>query len=61
MDKDRNAGSIRSLSEPSSKLSARVLGDRKTKAEGKAQGAEGRFQNVIGGLKDVFRGFASRR
>jgi hypothetical protein len=35
--------------------SARVVGDSKLEAEGKADKAEGKVQNAIGGLKDAVR------
>jgi uncharacterized protein YjbJ (UPF0337 family) len=32
------------------------MGDSKLQAEGQADKVEGRFQNFIGSLKDMFRG-----
>ncbi len=55
MDKDRIAGSIKQLVGGIKQTVDKTLGDRKTEAEGKAQRAEGRIQNVIGGLKDMAR------
>jgi uncharacterized protein YjbJ (UPF0337 family) len=34
----------------------KVLGDKKTESEGKADQVKGKVQNAVGGLKDALRG-----
>jgi uncharacterized protein YjbJ (UPF0337 family) len=51
MDKDRIRGSAQQA-----KGAVKETGDAKLEAEGKADKAAGKVQNVIGALKDTLRG-----
>jgi uncharacterized protein YjbJ (UPF0337 family) len=55
MDKDRIEGSGKQLKGNIKETVGKVTGDSKTEAEGKADKAEGKVQNTIGGLKDKAR------
>ena len=51
MDMDRIEGSAKQVKEAVGK----VTGDAKLETEGKADKAEGKVQNAVGGLKDAVR------
>jgi uncharacterized protein YjbJ (UPF0337 family) len=55
MDKDRVAGSAKQVNGTVKEAVGKVVGDAKLESEGKADKAEGKVQNAIGGLKDVVR------
>ena len=55
MDKDRVAGSAKQAKGVMKEAVGKVVGDSKLEAEGKADKAEGKVQNAIGGLKDSVR------
>lgn len=55
MDKDRVAGSAKEVKGAIKQGIGKVVGDAKLQAEGKADVAEGKVQNAIGGLKDTVR------
>jgi uncharacterized protein YjbJ (UPF0337 family) len=55
MDKDRVAGSAKQVKGAVKEAVGKVVGDSKLQAEGKADKAEGKVQNVVGGLKDAVR------
>ena len=55
MDKDRVAGSAKQVAGAVKEAVGKVLGDAKLESEGRADKAEGKVQNAIGGLKDVVR------
>ncbi len=55
MDKDRIAGSAKEIKGAIKENVGKALGDTKLQSEGKADKAEGRVQNAIGGLKDTVR------
>jgi uncharacterized protein YjbJ (UPF0337 family) len=55
MDKDRVAGSAKQVKGTVKEAVGKVVGDAKLESEGKADKAEGKVQNAIGGLKDVVR------
>jgi uncharacterized protein YjbJ (UPF0337 family) len=55
MDKDRVEGSAKQAKGTVKEAWGKVTGDAKTQAEGKADKAEGKVQNTIGGLKDKAR------
>ena len=55
MDKDRVRGSAKQVKGAVKETIGRVVGDSKIASEGKADKAEGKVQNVIGGLKDAVR------
>jgi uncharacterized protein YjbJ (UPF0337 family) len=56
MDKDRIAGSAKKVKGAIKEGIGKVVGDAKLQADGKADKAEGKVQNAIGGLKDALRG-----
>jgi uncharacterized protein YjbJ (UPF0337 family) len=56
MDDDRAKGSMKHMKGSLKEGAGRMLGDAKLESDGKMDRAEGRFQNFIGGLKDMFRG-----
>jgi len=55
MDKDRIEGAGKQIKGTVKEAWGKVTGDAKTEAEGKADKAEGRIQNAIGGVKDAAR------
>jgi uncharacterized protein YjbJ (UPF0337 family) len=55
MDKDRVAGSAKEIKGKIKQGVGKAIGDAKLEAEGKADKAEGKVQNAIGGLKDTVR------
>jgi uncharacterized protein YjbJ (UPF0337 family) len=55
MDKDRIAGSAKEIKGSIKEALGKVLGDSKLQSDGKADVAEGKVQNAIGGLKDTVR------
>jgi len=55
MDKDRIEGAGKQAKGSVKKAWGKVTGDAKTEAEGKADKAEGRVQNTVGGVKDSAR------
>jgi uncharacterized protein YjbJ (UPF0337 family) len=56
MDDDRAKGSMKTMKGNLKEGAGQFLGDSKLEAEGKMDKTEGRFQNFIGGLKDMLRG-----
>jgi len=55
MDKDRIAGAARSIKGSVKQAIGKVTGDAKLQSDGKAEQAEGKIQNAVGGLKDTVR------
>ena len=55
MDKDRIAGSAKQVEGAIKEVIGKALGDAKLVADGKAEKAEGKIQNAVGGVKDVLR------
>ena len=55
MDKDRIAGSAQEIKGAVKVAAGKVLGDAKLQAEGQADKANGKVQNLVGGLKDAAR------
>jgi uncharacterized protein YjbJ (UPF0337 family) len=55
MDKDRIKGSLNQIAGGLKAAVGKVVGDRKTEADGNAQKAAGKFQNAVGGVKDTIR------
>jgi len=55
MDKDRIDGSIKQAKGDVKDAAGKLTGDQKLQAEGKADKAEGKIQNAIGGLKDKLK------
>jgi len=55
MDKDRIDGSLKQVKGSLKEAAGKISGDTKLQAEGKAEHAAGKVQNVIGGLRDAAR------
>lgn len=55
MDKDRIEGVPHQAKGSVKEAAGKVMGDRKTEAEGKAEHAAGKVQNAVGGAKDAVR------
>jgi uncharacterized protein YjbJ (UPF0337 family) len=55
VDKDRIKGSFKQFSGGVKEAAGKLLGDKKTEAEGKAEKTEGEIQNAVGSLKDTVR------
>ena len=53
MDKDRIVGAARQVKGAVKETIGRVTGDAKTQAEGAAEKAAGKVQNMMGGAKDT--------
>jgi len=60
VDKDRIKGSFKQFSGGIKEVAGKILGDKKTEADGKAQKNEGEFQNAVGGMKDSVRDAISK-
>jgi uncharacterized protein YjbJ (UPF0337 family) len=56
MDKDRVIGSAKQVKGAVKQVVGKAIGDAKLQAEGKTDAAEGKIQNVIGGIKDALKG-----
>lgn len=55
MDKDRVEGAAKQVKGNIKEGVGKLTGDAKTEAEGKADKAEGKVQNTVGGIKDKAR------
>ena len=55
MDMDRIEGSAKQVKGAIKEAVGKVTGDAKLETEGKADKAEGKVQNAVGGLKDTLR------
>jgi uncharacterized protein YjbJ (UPF0337 family) len=56
MDKDRIKGAAEKAKGAAKEIVGKVIGDSKLETEGKAERAEGKIRNAVGGLKDSLRG-----
>ncbi len=54
-DHDRVEGAAKNLGGNIKEAAGKVTGDEKLKADGRADQAEGKVQNAVGGLKDTIR------
>lgn len=54
-DHDRVEGAAKNMGGEIKEAAGKVTGDEKLKAEGRADQAEGKVQNAVGGLKDTLR------
>jgi len=54
-DHDRVEGAAKTMGGNMKEAAGKVTGDEKMKAEGRADQAEGKVQNAVGGMKDTFR------
>ena len=55
VDKDRIVGSAKEIKGAVEQSVGKAVGDAKLKTDGKADQAEGKTQNAVGGLKDAIR------
>jgi uncharacterized protein YjbJ (UPF0337 family) len=55
MDKDRITGAAKKIKGSVKETIGKATGDAKLQGEGKADKAEGKIQNAIGGVKDTIR------
>jgi uncharacterized protein YjbJ (UPF0337 family) len=55
MDEDRIKGSFKKFSGSIKENVGKLIGDKKTEAEGRAEKTEGEIQNAVGGTKDTIR------
>jgi uncharacterized protein YjbJ (UPF0337 family) len=55
MDKDRIEGIGKQAKGAVKETAGKIVGDRKTEAEGKAEKTEGKVQNTIGSAKDALK------
>ncbi|MCK9919992.1 CsbD family protein [Microbacteriaceae bacterium K1510] len=53
MNKDRVEGSLEQAKGQAKEVAGKATGDAKLEAEGKAQKAAGKVQNIVGGMKDA--------
>ena len=56
MDKDRIEGSEKGIIGKVKEAAGKVLGDAKVESERKAEKAEEKVQNAVGGIKDTLKG-----
>jgi uncharacterized protein YjbJ (UPF0337 family) len=54
-DHDRVEGAAKNMGGNIKEAAGKITGDEKLKAEGRADQAEGKIQNAVGGLKDTLR------
>jgi uncharacterized protein YjbJ (UPF0337 family) len=55
MDEDRIKGSFKQFSGGIKEAAGKLLGDKKTEAEGNVEKTEGEIQSAVGGMKDTVR------
>jgi uncharacterized protein YjbJ (UPF0337 family) len=55
-DHDRIEGAAKNMGGNIKEAAGKLTGDEKLKAEGRADQAEGKIQNAVGGIKDTLRG-----
>jgi uncharacterized protein YjbJ (UPF0337 family) len=55
MDTDRIVGSAKQIKGSLKETVGKVVGDAKLQADGKADQAEGKIQNVVGAIKDSLK------
>jgi uncharacterized protein YjbJ (UPF0337 family) len=61
MDKDRIKGSFKQFSGNVKEGAGKLLGDKKTEAQGKSEKTEGEVQNAVGGVKDTIRAAVDKK
>jgi len=54
-DHDRVEGAAKNMGGNIKEAAGKMTGDEKLRAEGRADQAEGKLQNAVGGLKDTIR------
>ena len=55
MDKDRIIGAGKQIAGSVKQGVGKLVGDAKLQVDGKAEQAEGKLQNVVGGVKDALK------
>ncbi len=55
MNKDRIEGAAQQVKGNVKEIAGRAVGDAKLQSEGKADKAEGKIRNAVGGVKDTVR------
>ena len=55
MDKDRIKGAAQQVKGNVKEIAGKAIGDAKLQGEGKADKAEGKIRNAVGGVKDAVR------
>jgi uncharacterized protein YjbJ (UPF0337 family) len=60
MDKDRIEGAAHQAKGAVKEAAGKVIGDKKTQAEGASEKAAGKVQNAVGGAKDAVRNATDR-
>jgi len=55
-DHDRIEGAAKNMGGEIKEAAGKLTGDEKLKADGRADQAEGKIQNAVGGIKDTLRG-----
>jgi uncharacterized protein YjbJ (UPF0337 family) len=55
MDKDRIAGSGKQIKGEIKEAVGKLVGDGKLQADGKADQAKGKAQNMVGSIKDILK------
>ena len=55
MDKDRIKGAAQLVKGNVKEIAGKAIGDAKLQGEGKADKAEGKIRNAVGGVKDAVR------
>jgi uncharacterized protein YjbJ (UPF0337 family) len=55
-DHDRIEGAAKNMGGNIKEAAGKLTGDEKLKTEGRADQAEGKIQNAVGGIKDTLRG-----
>jgi len=60
MDKDRIEGAGKQMKGSVKETAGKMMGDKKTEAEGAADKAEGKIQNAAGSAKDAMRDATKR-
>ncbi|WP_158932319.1 CsbD family protein [Acidisphaera sp. S103] len=60
MDKDRVEGVGHQIKGGVKEAAGKMMGDKKTQAEGAAEKAAGKVQNAVGGAKDAAKDWTNR-
>ena len=60
MDKDRVEGAMHQAKGSIKEAAGKVMGDKKTQAEGQAEKTAGKVQNTAGGVKDAAKDWVNR-
>jgi uncharacterized protein YjbJ (UPF0337 family) len=61
MNKDRIVGAAKTVAGNIKQAVGKAVGDQKTVTDGKAEAAEGKVQNAVGGIKDAIRSVTKKK